>query len=118
MLYQTGLSIANLQSELFNQTVAARIDSLDRLFTGDLAQKHDSGGVFLVEDAAVALTYFTDIQRSNENFPMPLKTIVKQLLWSPDEDFVVLPAEAWPTVNGEVIPAQAVSLLAAAPVSM
>jgi tRNA pseudouridine13 synthase len=46
------LWVSALQSEVFNQTVAARIQSLDRLIPGDLAQKHDSGGVFLIEDPA------------------------------------------------------------------
>ena len=39
------------QSWLFNQVVAARIHSLDRVETGDIAYKHDSGAAFLVEDA-------------------------------------------------------------------
>ena len=42
-----------LQSRMFNDVVARRIDSLDRLMTGDLAYKHENGAVFLVEDAAV-----------------------------------------------------------------
>lgn len=40
------------QSELFNRVLARRIDTLDRVFDGDLAVKHDTGGIFLVEDAA------------------------------------------------------------------
>ena len=39
------------QSHLFNQIVAARLDEIDRVREGDLAWKHDSGAVFLVEDA-------------------------------------------------------------------
>jgi tRNA pseudouridine13 synthase len=46
------LWISALQSEMFNQVVARRIDSLDRLMIGDLAEKHDNGAVFRVEDAA------------------------------------------------------------------
>ncbi len=42
-----------LQSELFNQVVASRIDALDRIKTGDLAWKHVNGACFKVEDAAV-----------------------------------------------------------------
>jgi tRNA pseudouridine13 synthase len=46
------LWISALQSEMFNQVVARRIDSLDRLMIGDLAEKHENGAVFRVEDAA------------------------------------------------------------------
>jgi tRNA pseudouridine13 synthase len=46
------LCISALQSDLFNQVVARRIDSLDRLFTGDLAEKTENGAVFRVADAA------------------------------------------------------------------
>jgi tRNA pseudouridine13 synthase len=46
------LWVSALQSELFNQTVARRINSLHQLMIGDLAEKHDSGGVFKVEDLA------------------------------------------------------------------
>lgn len=40
------------QSELFNRVLAQRIDTLDRVLDGDLAMKHDTGGIFLVEDTA------------------------------------------------------------------
>jgi tRNA pseudouridine13 synthase len=46
------LWVSALQSRLFNDVVARRIESLDRVMTGDLAWKHDSGAVFLVQDAA------------------------------------------------------------------
>lgn len=46
------LWVSALQSELFNRVVAARIASLDQLMNGDLAEKHNNGAVFLVEDAA------------------------------------------------------------------
>jgi len=39
------------QSHLFNRIVAARLEEIDRVREGDLAWKHDSGAVFLVEDA-------------------------------------------------------------------
>lgn len=45
------LWVSALQSELFNQVAAARISSLDRLMNGDLAEKHENGAVFLVEDS-------------------------------------------------------------------
>lgn len=44
------LWVSALQSELFNQVVAQRIDSLDRVMQGDLAYKHENGACFTVED--------------------------------------------------------------------
>lgn len=45
------------QSHLFNRVVTARLETgLDKLWTGDLAWLHASGGVFRVEDAAVEQT--------------------------------------------------------------
>jgi tRNA pseudouridine13 synthase len=48
------LWVSALQSKLFNEVLAARIeaDQFDKLIDGDLAWKHDSGAVFLVESAA------------------------------------------------------------------
>ncbi len=46
------LFISAFQSEIFNAVLARRLDSLDRVFDGDLAMKHDNGAVFRVEDAA------------------------------------------------------------------
>jgi tRNA pseudouridine13 synthase len=46
------LYISAVQSFLFDQTVARRIDRIDELMTGDLACKHVNGACFLVEDAA------------------------------------------------------------------
>ncbi len=43
--------LSAVQSFLFDRTVALRIDSIDRLMTGDLACKHINGACFLVEDA-------------------------------------------------------------------
>src|SRR5882724_10476175 len=47
------LWISALQSELFNQVLAQRIDSIDRLVDGDLAWKHENGACFAVESAEV-----------------------------------------------------------------
>ncbi len=44
--------ISALQSHCFNEVLDARMPDLDRVEEGDLAWKHDSGAVFLVEDAA------------------------------------------------------------------
>ncbi|MCS7033695.1 MAG: tRNA pseudouridine(13) synthase TruD, partial [Phycisphaerae bacterium] len=44
------LWISALQSAMFNQAVARRIDRLDRLMPGDLAFKHDNGACFAVTD--------------------------------------------------------------------
>lgn len=46
------LWLSALQSAVFNDVVAARIESLDRLMAGDLACKHGHGAVFRVEDAS------------------------------------------------------------------
>jgi len=46
------LFVSALQSELFNRVVARRIDTLDRVMTGDMAYKHDNGACFKVEDEA------------------------------------------------------------------
>ncbi len=47
------LYVSAFQSELFNQVVTRRIDSLDRLLTGDIAYKHRNRACFAVQDAAV-----------------------------------------------------------------
>lgn len=46
------LWVSALQSDLFNEIVARRINSLNRLSDGDLAMKHENGACFLVESAA------------------------------------------------------------------
>ncbi len=45
------LYVSAFQSAIFNEVLAARIDSIDRVLPGDLARKTDTGGVFTVEDA-------------------------------------------------------------------
>jgi tRNA pseudouridine13 synthase len=47
------LWVSALQSEIFNDVLAQRIESMDRVMVGDLAMKHENGAVFRVEDAAV-----------------------------------------------------------------
>jgi tRNA pseudouridine13 synthase len=44
---------SSVQSALFNRFVSLRLEQglFDRLLAGDMAKKHDTGGVFLVEDA-------------------------------------------------------------------
>jgi tRNA pseudouridine13 synthase len=44
--------VSAYQSQLFNQVVAERLDSIDRLLEGDLAWRHPQGAVFRVEDVA------------------------------------------------------------------
>ena len=46
------LWVSALQSRLFNDVVARRIDSLGTLLDGDFAMKHENGAGFLVESAA------------------------------------------------------------------
>ncbi len=43
--------ISALQSHMFNRVLDERMPDVDRVEPGDLAYKHDSGAVFLVEDA-------------------------------------------------------------------
>jgi tRNA pseudouridine13 synthase len=44
--------VSAYQSELFNRVLNARLQTLDRVFVGDLAMKHPGRSVFYVEDAA------------------------------------------------------------------
>lgn len=46
---------SSVQSAVFNALVSLRLErgAFDRLLNGDMAKKHDTGGVFLVEDAQV-----------------------------------------------------------------
>jgi len=44
--------LSALQSELFNQVLDARLDTLDQVFAGDLAMKHPGRSLFRVEDEA------------------------------------------------------------------
>ncbi len=46
------LFVSAFQSTMFNDVLAARLGTLDKVMVGDLAQKRDSGGIFLVEDEA------------------------------------------------------------------
>lgn len=46
------LYLSACQSHLFDRVVAMRLASLDMLWNGDLAYKHDNGACFIVEDAA------------------------------------------------------------------
>ena len=45
------LYVSAFQSAIFNEVLARRISTIDRVWPGDLARKSDSGGVFTVEDA-------------------------------------------------------------------
>ena len=45
------LYVSALQSALFNQVLAERIDGIDMVETGDVAWKHRNGACFAVEDA-------------------------------------------------------------------
>jgi len=46
------LYVSAFQSAIFNAVLRRRIETIDRVEEGDLAKKTDTGGVFLVEDAA------------------------------------------------------------------
>ena len=54
------LYVSAFQSAIFNKVLARRIDSVDRVFVGDVAKKTATGGIFVVEDAE------TDQQRTDE----------------------------------------------------
>lgn len=58
------------QSWIFNQVLARRIDTLDRVLEGDLAYKHETGGIFLVEDAAAEQRRATSFEISPTG-PLP-----------------------------------------------
>jgi tRNA pseudouridine13 synthase len=45
-----GLYLSAFQSSLFDRLLDERMDTFDRVITGDLAWKHDNGACFLVED--------------------------------------------------------------------
>jgi tRNA pseudouridine13 synthase len=47
------LWVSALQSRLFNDVLAQRIDSIDKLMDGDVAYKHENGACFHVESAAI-----------------------------------------------------------------
>jgi tRNA pseudouridine13 synthase len=47
------LYVSALQSRLFNDVLTRRLDTLDVLWDGDMAEKAENGAVFLVVDAAV-----------------------------------------------------------------
>ncbi|MCK4602945.1 MAG: tRNA pseudouridine(13) synthase TruD, partial [Phycisphaerae bacterium] len=44
------LFVSAFQSAMFNEVLARRLETIDRVFVGDLACKTDTGGIFTVED--------------------------------------------------------------------
>ncbi|HVT88998.1 MAG TPA: tRNA pseudouridine(13) synthase TruD [Tepidisphaeraceae bacterium] len=46
------LWVSALQSRLFNDLLVQRIETIDKLFDGDIAEKHENGACFLVEQSA------------------------------------------------------------------
>lgn len=48
------LLLSSVQSEVFNRVLAARIESIDRVESGDIAFLHANGACFLVDDALEA----------------------------------------------------------------
>lgn len=46
------LFVSAFQSRIFNEVLARRLFDIDRIWEGDLAEKADTGGVFLVTDPA------------------------------------------------------------------
>lgn len=64
------LWVSALQSAVFNEVVAARIGSLNRLIDGDIAMKHANGACFAVEDPAVEQSR-VDAWEISPTGPMP-----------------------------------------------
>ena len=58
------------QSAVFNEVLAARLPTFDTLLPGDLAQKHENGACFLVEDLAAELPRAADFTISATG-PLP-----------------------------------------------
>ena len=46
------LYVSAYQSAIFNEVLTARIDTLDKVLAGDMAEKADNGAIFTVEDPA------------------------------------------------------------------
>lgn len=46
------LFVSAVQSELFNDVLARRLDTIDQLLDGDIAYRHDGGATFAVPEAA------------------------------------------------------------------
>ncbi|MFK7743309.1 MAG: tRNA pseudouridine(13) synthase TruD [Planctomycetota bacterium] len=65
-----GLMLSAVQSEVFNRTIAARIQSLGKLMRGDLAQLHRNGACFAVEDLAAEQAR-CDAMEVSPSGPMP-----------------------------------------------
>jgi tRNA pseudouridine13 synthase len=58
------LYLSAFQSHLFDRIVAERLDTLDQVFHGDVAMKHDNGACFLVTDAAAEASRAADFEIS------------------------------------------------------
>ena len=74
------------QSWLFNRVLAERIDTLDTLLPGDLAWKHDSEALFMVENAAAE-------QPRADHFDIsPTGPLVGRRMREPEGDVALLEA--------------------------
>ena len=61
--------------------------------------------------ATVAATDYYDIQASpSQPFPTPVSDILHSFIWSPEQDFVILPKENWPPNRKKDVYRRAVSL--------
>jgi tRNA pseudouridine13 synthase len=49
------LYVSAFQSAIFNEVLTRRVQTIDKVFVGDLAQKTDTGGIFTVEDVSAEL---------------------------------------------------------------
>lgn len=71
------LWVSALQSRLFNDVVAKRINTVDQILPGDVAYKHDNGACFAVEDAP------TEQQRAERFEISPTGPLVGHRMTSP-----------------------------------
>jgi len=81
--------ISALQSSLFNQVVATRINAgtLDTVITGDVAKKEDTGGIFTVEILAAAGITLEDFRSVKaQGVRRPMRYNPKDLTWKMDGD--------------------------------
>lgn len=87
------LWVSALQSRLFNDVLARRIEMIDRLLDGDLAYKHENGACFRVEKAE------TEQVRCEKFEISPTGPLVGYRMTFPEGDPLRLEQEALATVN-------------------
>ncbi len=87
------LWVSALQSRMFNEVLARRIETIDKLIDGDLAYKHENGACFRVEDLAAEQIRCDAFEIS------PTGPLVGYRMTFPEGRPLVLEQEALATVN-------------------